>query len=351
MHHNQFAERTAQLAKHLDAVLVLADRGRHQSALALARTVLEHHLLDRLLLLADRYEEIFRPEDETAIAILEHQWDQRSEPWTGDVVSVERIKGGRALRLTRLGYAVKDQDGVERERISPYWVAMEHYDAFVGHPDRQADIVRPFDDLETRLEWARRNQQLYGNYIRWSSICHNLELNGLVRPGEILQLQVHYGFLSAFTHATQTGYDVRLRPNPGGPSLDHVLSELSLLYVCTIAIAELDAWNTYVSKRPQLLAPVRSSLVSFMDGVRSVIAYFWFLGGRPQEFDRYQEANGRAHPLLLAGGRPTIAPHELSDTDVGYYDNPLERLQRLHTGETEGTTGFHFGPLWPTLRW
>ncbi len=48
------------------------------------------------------------------------------------------------------------------------------------------------------------------------SECIVLELNGLVRAGEVLQLQVHYGFLSAFTHATQTGYDVRLARIPVG---------------------------------------------------------------------------------------------------------------------------------------
>lgn len=187
--------------------------------------------------------------------------------------------------------------------------------------------------------------------MRWSSICHNLELSGLVRSGEILQLQVHYGFLSAFTHATQTGYDLRLRFYPGGPPQDHVLSELALLYACTIAVAEIDAWATYIGRRPQMLAPLAQTVVDLTEDVRSTISYFWFLGGRPQEFDRYQEANRRAHPLLLAGGRPETAPHQLADSEVAYYDNPLDRLQRLHAGEREGTTGFGFAPLWRSLRW
>lgn len=274
LHHHQFAERTEHLARHLGAVLALADRREHWSALALTRTALEHHLLDRLLLLADRYEEDVRPEDTSLVAEWEQEWHDRSEPWTNDVVSVERADKGRALRLTRLGHAVAGEDGVERERISPYWVAMDHYNAFVGHPNRQAGTVRPFDDLETRLAWARKNRSLYGNYMRWSSICHNLELSGLVGPGEILQLQVHYGFLSAFTHATQTGYDLNLRPNPGGPPTDHVLSELALLYVCTIAIAEIDAWVNYIGRRPEMLAPLRPSIADLVEGLRSTVSYF-----------------------------------------------------------------------------
>jgi hypothetical protein len=50
------------------------------------------------------------------------------------VVSVERVRNGRALRLVRLGHKVRDDAGNVREGISPYWVAMEHYDASSGTP-------------------------------------------------------------------------------------------------------------------------------------------------------------------------------------------------------------------------
>lgn len=74
-----------------------------------------------------------------------------------------------------------------------------------------------------------------------------------------------------------------------------------------------------------MLAPLRPDAFDLVDELRSIVSYFWFLGGRPQEFDRCQEANRRAHPLLLAGGRAEIAAHQLADVDVGYYDHPLER--------------------------
>jgi hypothetical protein len=62
-HHGEFTERTAQLASHLEAALELTDANRIPSALAVVRTAPEHHLLDRLRLLADRYEETARPTD------------------------------------------------------------------------------------------------------------------------------------------------------------------------------------------------------------------------------------------------------------------------------------------------
>jgi hypothetical protein len=60
LHHTEFAERTEHLAGHLAAVLDLAESGRFASAMSVARTALEHHVIDRLLLLADSYVEVVR---------------------------------------------------------------------------------------------------------------------------------------------------------------------------------------------------------------------------------------------------------------------------------------------------
>jgi hypothetical protein len=260
-HHRDLAERTAQLASHLEATLVLAEDAWFPSAFVVARTALEHHLLDRLLLLADRYEEIVRPPDQELLDELEQAWSQKTEQWTPDVVSVERVRNRKALRLVRLGHKVCDDAGNVREQISPYWVAMEHYDAFLGHPDVQALTVRPFDTLDEREVWAKRNQALYGAFLRWGSICSNLELSQLALRAEIVQLQVHYAFLSAFAHATKSGYEVDRRPYPNSPPASHVLGEVVLLYVATIAVSELRSWAVYLDTRPHLLAPLSSTII------------------------------------------------------------------------------------------
>ncbi len=176
MHHGQFAERTEHLAGHLSAILILAEEGRFTSSLAVARTALEHHIIDRLLLLADRYVDTVRPEDPALIDQWDADWGTKSEPWTRDVVSIERVSNGRALRLVRAGHKVRDEAGEEREQISPYWLALEQYDAFLGHPDTHPHIVQPYHELDERVEWASRNQALYGAFLRWRSLCSNLRL-------------------------------------------------------------------------------------------------------------------------------------------------------------------------------
>jgi hypothetical protein len=351
MHHNDFAERTEHLAGHLTAAITLADDGQFASSMVVTRTALEHHVIDRLLLLADRYIEIVRPEDPSLLDQWDADWVDKSEPWTRDVISVERVRNGRAMRLVRSGHSVRDGAGNEEERISPYWVALQHYDAFVGHPHAQAHTVRPFDDIDHRVEWATRNQALYGAFLRWSSLCSNLQLNDLVSDADLVQLQVHYSFLSAFTHATSSGYHIDRRSMPGGPSASHVLGELALLYATAIAIAQIDTWVTYARRRLHLLTAPRDEVLATVDRARDVIGYFWFLGGEPQAFDRYQEANRRAHPRLLSGERPTTRPEDLDAHDIGYYANPFERVRRMHAGEQEMTTGFSFAPMWRDLHW
>jgi hypothetical protein len=286
LHHTEFAERTEHLASHLSGVLELADSGRFASAMAVARTALEHYVIDRLLLLADSYVEVVRPDDPADIDQWEHDWAAKTEPWTRDVKSIERTKDGKALRLIRSGHSVCDDTGHERERISPYWVTLEHHDAFLGHPKIQPQVVRPFDDPDERVKWARRNQALYTAYLKWSSLCGNLELNNLASAGDVLQIQVHYAFLSAFTHATKSGYEVDHRASmPNEPSAAHVLGELALLYAAAIGDAHVETWDTYVNQRPQLLMPLRPEMREQVDRLQTVVAYFWFLGGSPQQFD------------------------------------------------------------------
>ncbi|HEX3623427.1 MAG TPA: hypothetical protein VHT97_14025, partial [Acidimicrobiales bacterium] len=201
-----------------------------------------------------------------------------------------------------------------------------------------------------RLDWASRNQALYGALLRWRSLCGNLRLNDLASDADLVQLQVHHAFLSAFTHATSSGHEVERRARPGSPSARHLLGELALLYVIAIAIVQTDAWVAYAKRRPQLLLTPRRDILSAVDRGREVISYLWFLVGEPQEFDRYQEANRRAHPLP-SGHAPAVRPDELDSSEISYDGNPIDRLARMHTGEREVTTGFAFAAAWPELHW
>ena len=55
MQHMDHAKRVRQLADHLRAVLLLSEANHYASALIVVRSALEHHLMDRLIFLANRY--------------------------------------------------------------------------------------------------------------------------------------------------------------------------------------------------------------------------------------------------------------------------------------------------------
>ncbi|HVV37558.1 MAG TPA: hypothetical protein VHC63_13190 [Acidimicrobiales bacterium] len=345
----EFAARTERLAGHLRAVLNLASAELFPSALVVCRTALEHHVLDRLLLLANRYRLDFPTDADEDRDRLLAEWEAQEGDWTKQVESLAPTK--RGLRLVRRGHAVINPEGDVVEQISPYWLAMEHYDALAGHPSTQEQLLRPFRELEDSVKWAKTSQQLYSEYFKWGALCDNLELNDLASADEILQLQVHYRFLSAFTHATNTGYNVAHRDvRPNSPSATHLLSELALLYVAVVASAQIDTWAAFLAKRSERLRPLGAEVAKIAETARQRIGYFWFLGGKPQPFDVYEEANRRAHPLLLEG-KPIPLMTDVVPEDVRYYSDPYDRLARLHVGERELTTGFAFAPLWPSLHW
>ena len=350
LQHGEFAERTQDLADHLRSALVLAELGLFPSALAVARTALEHHLLDRLILLADRYEETIRPLDPSMIDQWEQEFASKSESWTHDVTTFTPTKDRRAAKVVRLGYKITNDQGVVKEHISPYWVALEHYDPFVGHPDHQASTARPFTTVDRLEASARENQALYSAFLRWSSVCSNLQLSALVTPEVLLQLHVHYTFLSAFAHGTNGRRVALIRGRMDGPSLGHVLGELVVLYTIAIGLAEVRSWESFIERRPQLLMPLDARVRAHLAHATSVIDYFWFLGGSPQPFDFYQEGNRRVDPLAVSE-RPRLDLHTIPASDVGYYSNPIDRLRRMHMGESEMMTGFGFAAAWPALHW
>jgi hypothetical protein len=114
MQHTEFADRSEDLAAHIRSALLLSESRLFSSALAVTRTALEHHLLDRLLLLADRYEETIGPDDITLIEQWEREFADKRAPWTADVTSITRTSNGRALKVVRRGHAVKNRDDALR---------------------------------------------------------------------------------------------------------------------------------------------------------------------------------------------------------------------------------------------
>ena len=312
---------------------------------------MEHALIDRLLLMADRYTEVIETLTNERFLALEAELAAGEADWTTNTVTLER-RGNGAL-LVREGHDVMS-DGVVVERISPYWGVLKEHNATLGPPQVQALFatgVIGTDQLEAE---ATRNATLHSRYLKWEAVLRNLVLNGLINETHAPQFEAHYRWLSAFTHATQTGYDTVDREggsnrSRGGRRRSHLLSELVLLYGATFAADELQWFCDFVNRRQHLITLTNSAEIEAAIGtVRALTAYLWWPGSAPTLLDRVEEANHRAWKAFSPGGTLPTAPDpsSLTDGEIGYYSDPLERLRKMHSGFRELTTGLGFTPPW-----
>ncbi len=347
LHHHEVAVRAAELASHLEAARTLADRSA-ASAFVLLRTALEHACLDELLLLADRYVDRVTMDDREAEETIA-AFAARQEPWTLRVHEVKRSR--RGVEIVREGIPLVDENGNVVELVSPYHAVLSEHDASLGPEAVQEDVIEPFGDLELTQEWARTNQKVHSRWLRWSAIGENLLLAGRLDRRSLVQLAVHYRFLSAFTHATRTGYemlDSGRHPGYYRHSPHHYTTELVLLYVVSIAASELQSFLDFERTREPVLLQNRDDHQWRVDEARRLSGYFWFPRvGTPQRLDFNAEAHRRME--ASAPDRPDPRPilGDLAPEDLRYYRDPLKRLIDLHTGGHEYMSGLGHEPLWP----
>ena len=355
LQHRDFALRGHHLGMHLIGVRELSDNRLYPSAFALLRTALEHHLIDHLVFLSNRYVQIFDN-------VSDDQWNRLIADFDAGVPEartiVERPTRSNRGRVTvvREGlYPSDDDPDAARYTISPQYFVLQDYSPFVGRPTDQEFLDDGLTDVEDRITQARRHRTLWEQHLKWGSITESLRRNGFYSDEETLQLYVHYRFLSAFAHGTDAAYRLAYpRGIAGGtpPVYDHYSSELVLLYVNALAARELEALLEMTRRQPRVDVPAREQLKAVAGRSRQVSSYLWFPGDGPHEYDRVTEANRRVwrnyrehHDLTRARGE-AVPPSQLPTEEVGYYDNPLERIVGLHASSTEMTTGFTYRSPW-----
>lgn len=337
------AERAAEIGKHLQVAMAASRAGHVPSAFVLLRTALEQQLFDELLFFADRFEEQYTDVTDERFQEWEHDLEARQEPWTQGVVSLRR-HGRNGAIVVRRGHDVTDGQGQVTAKLSPYYLWMQDHDPLVGRSSDQDLLDEGVIEVAARTDRATRNATLYRRFLSWSAICRNLELNDLWSERDLRKAEVHYRFLSAFTHGTHGGYSLLRRHQPP----DHIATELVLLYAATIAGRELTALRSF------LRAGGRSGFVSedrVETAIRNAFAasvHLWFPGTEPHAFDRWKEANRRSflEARKVEDRPPLKRPDEITSDDVGYYSDPLKRLTDLHRGATELISGHGYVPPW-----
>ena len=338
--HMQHAERCRVLGDHLRGVLTLSSSRHYAAALVVARTALEHHLLDRLLFLATRWIERYgikrpdAPAEEARLAALK----TGSRP---DIVKWWYESASGVMRVLIRGVFKEGSLG-RGMTVSPYFFRVDRYDPFTVDKKLAPRLATGFSDRVSLGEWAAESLQEWYGHFTYERLRENLEINRLLRPRLGIQVDVHDRFLGAYVHGVQKAYEnvygYNYPSNVGG--FNHCASELALLYIVTIAAAELEIFGQMAKRTPRLRLVGWDRVEDEIAAARASSSHLWFLSGEPHMYDRIREVDTRMpRPGSGLSKRPRPDPASLDPKTVRYYPQPLERLVRLHHSYQELLTG------------
>lgn len=343
--HRTFETRVYWLGQQLAAVESLLAQHAYAACFALLRTCLEHRFVDRLLFLGRRHQRTYVDVPEKTWTQWLDAWRAQSEGWTVRVKEEPTRSRKGAVTIIFEGVPVRNAEGMPEYEISRYYVALEEHDPFLGRPSDQP-YVPDWTDLSERRRWAESNEGVYRSHLTWSAIRDNLELNGLATSLQLRQIDVHYRFLSAFTHAHTRGYDrlYRVHSVLDQSGYDHYLSELVLLYQITIAAQEMVDLLAVLQRPPTSSLDHADELRARVKSASALARHLWFPPDGPTEYDEYVRANHRRFRELrlseVDGGAEQVDAASL------YYADPLTRLVQLHQSQSEIVTGLRYVSPW-----
>lgn len=196
MQHREFAERARLLGMYLDEAMRASERTSYPPAFALVRSGLEHHVMDKLLFLATRHAQVRREVTEEHWQALQANRPARVVEWKWE--PNKRNPSIGTVHIVWRGLSLGEDP---EQTLSIYYAFLRDYNALATHA-RHLDFVvdgTPSGGEEMR-KYAEQQQELYAHAFRWVSLKDALLLNELADERTVLQLDVHYRFLSAFVH-------------------------------------------------------------------------------------------------------------------------------------------------------
>lgn len=342
--HLQHAGRGRVLADHLRGMLALSSSRHYAATFAVARTALEHHLLDRLLFLGDRWVRDY-PIKPGKVAAEEANLKALKAGPRPDILKWWFVPKSSSMRVLYRGVFREGSLG-RGATVSPYFFHVDRYDPFTVHQKLAPRLATGFRDPDADRRWATESTSARHRLLSFRGVLENLVINRLLPPRLVVQVEVHHSFLSAYVHGAQKAYELiygHNRPISVG-TFDHYASELCLLYVIVISAAELEAFGRMARRTPRLRLHDWPSVEGEIAAAKAASSHLWFLTGEPHIYDRIQELDTRTP--MRPGSRPWrrkfVDPASLRPASVRYYLNPLRRLISLHSSYTELMTGHRF---------
>jgi len=261
--HRVYLGRADRLAGHLRVALSAADDAEPASALALTRSALEHHAQDLILHRGTRYVRTPQVTDDDAWAAIQAVYEAQDARWARSLAEPPtRSKTGVVTYVFR-GIADAEEDpATTTDLLHPIYFEMDRYQPTAGRPADQANFDVGIIDDEHRRHFAVENQARWHQWISWTAQRKSLELNRIFVGRDLVAVDVHYAFLSGFTHATNAAYDAALGRwgTLSDRGMSDLAAELVYLYVAWLGAAELRLVTTLEDRQPPVRITGRSEI-------------------------------------------------------------------------------------------
>jgi len=332
-------------------------KGFYREAYNTIRMVLEGYLLLRLIYTCDKYPtwyKVKRVKGDKSLDDAKAKFITRAREAMPDLVDIED-EGKEIVVAIRRGIHIVDNQRNDTGGIFPYY-----YGAWWQYRPEEHHLKKPEVQKELLPEWAvfrnRRaelsdmpHSDFYQRLFTFRSMLRNLRWNGVLSFKTAARVIVHYNFLSGFTHSTKDAITRSqawhsLATANADVAYNHYKSELALLYVCHLLAMHLELSLYYFRRwRPLRVKNVLKLYRPLCRKVNEDFGYFWFIFNRPHEFDKFEHANRKCNYKK----RIFYRPEQIRSVDVGYYDDPLNRLRKMHQSVSELTTGNVFTSPFP----
>jgi hypothetical protein len=209
--------------------------------------------------------------------------------------------------------------------ISPYYFRIDDFDPFTGGKKHAAKVASPFWRKLHRQDWAASAAAMWDQYFVHGRVMKAIDVNHLL-PGRLrMQVDIHDGFLSGYAHPSNKGYEAfHGLNNPDRlDDFDHYGSEIALLYVITLAAAELEIFMRMSRRQPRLGLRDADAIATEVRDARLSSSYFCHgHRGQPSPIDGCSGAaggdgsSGASPRCSTASTRSTRPPAKIRSGDA-----------------------------------
>jgi hypothetical protein len=178
MQHMDHAKRVRQLAHHLRAVLLLSEAHHYPSALVVVRSALEHHLMDRLIFLANRYIVTHTTVKKKDVP----SWDLKlAAAQAGDQPDIATWFWDQSgMNVVRRGFHSGKSKKGRGQTISSYYFQVDDFDPFAGPKKYAGRLAAPFWERKHTQQWADESASAWRYLFRHDAVMKALRVNRLL---------------------------------------------------------------------------------------------------------------------------------------------------------------------------